>query len=215
MQDRLVKELRLAGISIMDAGNAFLPGFTKRFNVQFANVRAKQNNLHRALSLEPDRLAEVFAYAPLVQLNIHCQAMDQRQVTKNLMLRYDRKRIKLETSELTRSLVGKFVDVDEYGCGSIQVRAGGVVLPHTIMNPERRMTHAAITENKRLSAVLEHIKAEQGKAPPKVKVKPLSAKNGNEKKGQDCTGKSSKLDRHYVQKRADQVARTGSQGSDI
>ena len=29
------------------------------------------------------------------------------------------------------------------------------------------MTHAAITENKHLSAVLEYIKAEQDKAPPK------------------------------------------------
>ena len=29
------------------------------------------------------------------------------------------------------------------------------------------MTHAAITENKHLSAVLEHIKAELDKAPPK------------------------------------------------
>lgn len=131
------------------------------------------------------------------------------------MLKYDRKRIKLEINDLTRSLVGKFVDVYEYGCGRIQVRAGGVVLPHTIMNPERQITHAAITENKRLSAVLEHIKAEQDKAPPKVKVKPISAKNGYKKKGQDRTGATSKLDKHYAQKRADQNARAASQGSDI
>lgn len=131
------------------------------------------------------------------------------------MLKYDRKRIKLEINDLTRSLVGKFVDVYEYGCGRIQVRAGGVVLPHAIMNPERRITHTAITENKRLSAVLEHIKAEQDKAPPKVKVKPISAKNGYKKKGQDRTGTTSKLDKHYAQKRADQNARAASQGSDI
>lgn len=203
LQDRLVKELRLAGISSMDEGNAFLPGFTKRFNAQFAKAPAKQNNLHRALNIEPHRLAEVFCLR------------DQRHVTKNLMLKYDRKRIKLEINELTRGLVGKFVDVYEYSCGRIQVRAGGVVLPHTIMNPERRITHAAITENKRLSAVLEHIKAEQNKAPPKVNVKPISAKNGYKKKGQDRTGKSSKLGRHYAKKRAGQDARTASQGSDI
>lgn len=203
LQDRLVKELRLAGISNMEDGNAFLLGFTERFNSKFAKAPAKQNNLHRALNIEPDRLSEVFCLR------------DQRHVTKNLMLKYDRKRIKLEINDLTRGLVGKFVDVYEYGCGRIQVRAGGVALPHTIMNPERRITHAAITENKRLSAVLEHIKAEQDKAPPNVKVKPLSAKNGYKKKGQDRTGKSSKLDRHYAQKRADQDTRTASQVSDI
>lgn len=202
LQDRLVKELRLGDISSMDEGNAFLTGFTERYNAQFAKAPAKPNNLHRALNIEPDRLSEVFCLR------------DQRHVTKNLMLKYDRKRIKLEINDLTRGLVGKFVDVYEYGCGRIQVRANGVVLPHTIMNPERRITHAAITENKRLSAVLEHIKAEQDKTPPKVKIKPVSARNGYKKKGQDRTGKSSKLDRHYAQKRAEREARAASQGSD-
>jgi len=36
LQDRLVKELRLAGISDIAAGNAFLPEFIKRFNERFA-----------------------------------------------------------------------------------------------------------------------------------------------------------------------------------
>jgi hypothetical protein len=31
LQDRLVKDLRLAGISTMAAGNAFLPGFIERY----------------------------------------------------------------------------------------------------------------------------------------------------------------------------------------
>ena len=34
LQDRLVKELRLAGISDMDAANAFLPAFTDRYNAK-------------------------------------------------------------------------------------------------------------------------------------------------------------------------------------
>lgn len=37
-------------------------------------------------------------------------------------------------------------------------------MPYTIMNPECRITLAAITENKHLSAVLAHIKKEQDKA---------------------------------------------------
>jgi hypothetical protein len=55
------------------------------------------------------------------------------------------------------------------------LRASGGVLPHTIMPPERQITHAAITENKRLSAVLEHIKAVRDKTLQKVRVKPVSA----------------------------------------
>ena len=36
LQDRLVKELRMAGICDMDAGNAFLPGFMEQFNEKFS-----------------------------------------------------------------------------------------------------------------------------------------------------------------------------------
>lgn len=203
LQVRLVKELRLAGISNIDEGNAFLPRFTERFNAKFAKAPAKPNDLHRALNIEPDRLSEVFCLR------------DKRHVTKDLMLKYDRKRIKLEINDLTRGLVGKYVDVYEYGCGRIQVRAKGVVLPHTILNPERKITHAAITENKRLSAVLEHIKTEQDKAPPKVKVKPVSAKNGYVKTGRRPPGGPSKMEPYYARKRAERKARAASQSSDI
>ena len=203
LQDRLVKELRLAGVSSMEDGNAFLEGFIKCYNAKFAKAPAKPNNLHRALNIEPDRLSEVFCLR------------DQRHVTKDLMLKYDRKRIKLEINNLTRGLVGKFVDIYEYGCGRIQVRANGVVLPHSILNPERKITHAAITENKRLSAVLEHIKTEQDKAPPKVKVKPVSAKNGYVKTGRRPPGGPSKMEPYYARKRAEREARAASQGSDI
>ncbi len=203
LQDRLVKELRLVGVSSIEDGNAFLEGFVDRYNAKFAKAPAKPSNLHRALNIEPDRLSEVFCLR------------DQRHVTKDLMLKYDRKRIKLEVNDLTRGLVGKYVDVYEYGCGRIQIRAKGVALPHTTLNPERRITHAAITENKRLSAVLEYIKAEQDKAPPKVKVKPVSAKNGYKKKGQDRSDRSSKMEPYYARQRAEREARAASQGSDI
>src|SRR5882757_1389521 len=36
LQDRLVKELRLAGITNIVSGNAFLPAFIERFNQRFA-----------------------------------------------------------------------------------------------------------------------------------------------------------------------------------
>ena len=203
LQDRLVKELRLAGVSSMEDGNAFLEGFIERYNAKFAKAPAKPNNLHRALNIEPDRLSEVFCLR------------DKRHVTKDLMLKYDRKRIKLEINELTRGLVGKYVDVYEYGCGRIQVRASGIVLPHAILNPERKITHAAITENKRLSAVLEHIKAEQDKPTPKPKIKPVSAKNGYVKTGRRPPGGPSKMEPYYARKRAEREARAASQSSDV
>lgn len=203
LQDRLVKELRLAGVSSMEDGNAFLSGFIERFNTKFAKAPTKPDNLHRALNIEPERLAEVFCLR------------DKRYVTKDLTLKYDRKRIKLEVNDLTRGLVGKYIDVYEMADGRIQVRAKGVALPHTILNPERRITHAAITENKHLSTVLAHIKDEQDKAALTVKVKPVSAKNGYQKTGRRSPGRPSKMDAYYARKRADREARAASQSSDV
>jgi hypothetical protein len=93
--------------------------------------------------------------------------MDERYVDHNLVLRYDRKRIMLEENDLTRRLVGKYVDSYEYDDGSLEFRSKGIPLPYSAFDKDQRVSHAAITENKRLGAVLEFIKEEQEKAPPK------------------------------------------------
>ena len=48
---------------------------------------------------------------------------------------------------------------------------------------DQRVTHAAVTENKRLGAVLEHIKEMQDAAPPKPKVRTNSEKMGYKPSG--------------------------------
>lgn len=148
------------------------------------------------LNIEPDRLAEVFCLR------------DKRYVTKDLTLKYDRKRIRLEVNDLSRGLVGKYVDVYEMPNGRIQVRAKGVALPCSIFDPhQRRVTHAAITENKHLSAVLAHIMEEQEKAAPPPKVKPVSAKNGYKKTGRRPPGRPSKMEAYYERRRAEREAK--------
>jgi hypothetical protein len=59
LQDRLVKELRMAGISDLEAGNAFLPGFMVRFNARFAVVPARPDDRHRPLNMAPERLRAI------------------------------------------------------------------------------------------------------------------------------------------------------------
>ena len=198
LQDRLVKELRIAGVSNMEGGNAFLEGFVERYNAKFAKPPAKQDNLHRALNIEPDRLAEVFCLR------------DKRYLSKDLTLKYDHKRIRLEVNDLTRGLVGKYADTYEFPDGRIQVRHNGIALPCTIFDPhQQRVTHAAITDNKHLSAVLAHIKAEQDKAAASAEVRPESARNGSRKTGRRNDGWNSLADRKRI------ADRKASQGCDI
>ena len=132
----------------MDAGNAFLPGFVERYNVRFAKAPHRSDDLHRALNVEPDRLRDILCYR------------DERYVSNQLAFSYDRHRIILAESEVTRGLPGNYVDTYAFANGRFDVRWKGASLPYSVFDKDQRVTHAAITENKHLSAVLEHIKAE-------------------------------------------------------
>ena len=79
-----MKDLRLAGISNMKEGNAFLPGFTERFNAKFAKAPRRADNLHRLMNIEPDRLRDIFCFPSLSAdcYVIACRAMDERLVSK-------------------------------------------------------------------------------------------------------------------------------------
>lgn len=180
LQDRLVKELRLAGISDMDTANAFLPGFMERYNARFAKAPRRPDNLHRPMNIEPDRLRDVFCLR------------DERYVGNQLAFSFERQRIILIESEITRCLVGKYVDSYAFPDGRLEFRWKGVSLPYSVFDKDQRVTHAAITENKHLSAVLEHIKAEQEKAPPKPR-RAGKQKTRYEPTGRRNDGWSSKL----------------------
>ncbi|MEP5193477.1 MAG: hypothetical protein ABJQ70_00455 [Roseobacter sp.] len=56
----MVKELGLAGISDMDASNAFRPVFTKRDSAKFGKVPYHAGKLHRIMNIAPDWSRDVF-----------------------------------------------------------------------------------------------------------------------------------------------------------
>jgi transposase len=149
LQDRLVKELRLAGISDMAAGNAFLPGFIERFNTRFAVAPARIQDLHRPLTVAPDRLRDIL-----------CRR-EQRYVGQQLTLSFEQKRIMLARTELTSGLAGRYVDLFVFADGRVDVRWKGLSLPYTVFDKAQRVSQAAIVENKRLGEALAFIKARQ------------------------------------------------------
>ena len=79
-----VKELRLAGISTIAAANAWLPGFIITHNGRFGRVPANAKDLHRKLT-PADDLDEILAWR------------EERTVTRNLTLHYDRMMLMLES----------------------------------------------------------------------------------------------------------------------
>ena len=165
-----MKELRLAGISDMEAGNAFLPGFVTRYNARFARTPARSDDLHRPMNIMPDRLREIL-----------CKR-EQRYVGVQLTFSFERQRIMLEETDVARGLVGRYVETYAYADGRFDVRWKGHSLPYRVFDKDQRVTHAAITENKRLSDVLAYIKERQEQL-PSPKVRTNSEKNGYTPRG--------------------------------
>lgn len=189
LQDRLVKELRLAGIDDIEAGNVFLSGFMERFNARFAVLPARPDDLHRPLNLEAGRLGDILCWR------------EQRYVGRQLTLSYERKRIMLEETELTRGLVGRYVDTYAFADGRLEFRWKGVSLPHTVFDKEQRVMHAEIVENKRLGAALAYVKELQD-SQPTPRVKTNSEKLGYRKAGGGKRGRKSFVDKHIEAKAA-------------
>jgi transposase len=135
LQDRLVKELRLAEISDMAAGNVFLPGFMEQYNEKFSVPPAKVENMHRRLNVQAPRLADILCHR------------EQRHVGQQLTLAYDRRQIILERSELVDGLAGQYVDVYDFADRPLEVRWKGHSLPYRIFSKDQRVSHTAIVEN--------------------------------------------------------------------
>jgi hypothetical protein len=189
LQDRLVKELRMAEISSIEAGNAFLPGFMARFNTRFAVAPAHLDDLHRPLNIPPERLRTIL-----------CRR-EQRYVSQQLTLSYDRLRIMLERNEVTIGLAGKYVDTYAFADGGLEVRWQGLSLPYRAFDKDQRVSHAAIVENKRLGEVLAFIKSQQdARLSPRVKTN--SEKIGYQKTGRKPPGKRRLVDKLMAQRRA-------------
>ena len=149
LQDRLVKELRLAGVSGMESGNAFLPGFVERYNERFAVRAASTANLHRPLLLKPQKLNDILCHR------------EQRYVGAQLTFHYDRKQIILERSAVSEKLAAHYVDLYDFPDRPLEVRWKQHVLPYRVFSKDQRVSHTAIVENKRLGHALALVKAQQ------------------------------------------------------
>lgn len=77
LQDRLVKELRLAGISSMDEANAFLPGFLDTFNRRFAVAPASDQDAHRPTRRETLATTFIKRFERTLNANLTFQINDR------------------------------------------------------------------------------------------------------------------------------------------
>ena len=150
LQDRLIKEMRLMNISNAEQGNKFLPEFMDKFNKKFGIKSIDPKNMHREIMPYED-LNEIFSW------------QENRTLSKNLTLQYDKALYLIEDSVDNRSLARNKVTVFEYFDGAIKIKCNNRELPYRIFDKIKKVDQGEIVSNKRLGAVLNFIKEKQDK----------------------------------------------------
>jgi hypothetical protein len=148
LQDRLVKELRLAGAATLTEANALLPAFIADYNARFAKPPANAKDLHRRLRAGDD-LDNAFAWK------------EERTLSRALTLQYDKVLFILEPSDQAKAAIGKRVTVADHPDGRLVIRYNGVELAYRTFDKIQQVDQGAIIENKRLGAALAFIREQQ------------------------------------------------------
>ena len=169
LQDRLVKELRLEGISSIEAANAFMTTYMAGYNAKFAKEPRESHDAHRAIRRDED-LDLIFTWR------------EQRKLTSNLTLHYERKLYLLPDTPQHRRYAGKYLDVYQYPDGKIEIRVAGTSLPYTTYDKLGTIDQGAIVENKRLGHALQISNVVQAQRDNRCVSVPSTAHRVNGKK---------------------------------
>lgn len=142
LQDRLVKELRLKGISSMEDGNRFLPEFIRDFNRKFSVVPKSPVNLHRPLGPQ-DRIEDM-----LVQKHT-------RRLSKQLTISYGNQIYQMMTNHPTYAMRHAAVVVQEDASEQITIRYKGTVLSHRIIEQHPK---SEIVDSKHINVAVDRVR---------------------------------------------------------
>jgi predicted DNA-binding protein (UPF0251 family) len=125
LQDRLVKEMRLRGISNIDAANQYAQEYLVEYNARFAVQPKSSHNAHRSLGTNED-LERIFT------LQTH------RILSNNLTLQYKNVIYQIQTSRPSYAMRKASVTVCENNHGKIEILYKGQPLKYTIYRKQQR-----------------------------------------------------------------------------
>src|SRR3712207_4278401 len=117
------------------------PGLSKT-TISVSAGHRRTRKIYTAPLSEADDLDEILAWR------------EERKLTRNLTLHYDRMMLLLDPTPLARGLAGKTVEVVNYPDGRFAVRHDGGALPFRVFDKIETVAPGAIVENKRLGAAL-------------------------------------------------------------
>ncbi|MBU1683681.1 ISNCY family transposase [Patescibacteria group bacterium] len=142
LQNRLVKEMRLANINTISAANEFAIKFIEKYNKKFAVIPKLEDNAHREL-------------APGVDLDVILRKQEERTISKNLTIQYDNKIYQIQTKRPVYTMKKQKVIIIENNTGKIEIIYKGNKLEYTIF--EKQPKANSVLNGKELDAFLNNI----------------------------------------------------------
>jgi transposase len=141
LQDRLIKEMRLAGISTAKEANRFLQTYLPRFNHQFGKIPLGKSNLHRPIPKDL-RLQDIFCIK------------ESRHIAQDYTVRWKNRTFRIQKPRLTMKRQ-RLVVLEQFD-GTIRMKfhrkeVAFVEVTDKIPRPAAQTTTPARTERSRSS----------------------------------------------------------------
>jgi transposase len=140
LQDRLVKEMRLRGISSMEQGNAYLPEFIEDFNQRFCVPPRSTHDAHRPLT-HLENLAHILTW------------QETRVLSKNLTVQFKKVVYQIKTDRPSYALRNAQITVCENAAGQVAILYKSKPLEFTVFHKQEHQ--AEIVETKDVDRVLD------------------------------------------------------------
>jgi hypothetical protein len=134
LQDRLVKELRLRGISTIEAANAYLPEFCEDFNRRFAVAPRSHHDAHRPL-LKTENLDLILTRQKTTHLS------------KNLTVQFQKVIYQIQSNRPEYALRNAQVTICENAQGEVIILYKNKPLPYTTFKKLPRQAEVVDTKN--------------------------------------------------------------------
>lgn len=144
LQDRLVKELRLAGIADMENANKFLKEYIPKFNAQFSVLPKRRKNLHKKLNENIKiKLPQFFSI------------QSERKINNDYTIMFKNQYFQLDEIQPTTVYKKNSVIIEEHLNGEIKINLKEHYLNYKVL-PERPKKEidiklAALTKQKQFS----------------------------------------------------------------
>ena len=131
LQDRLVKEMRLANINDMDSANAWLPGYIDAYNRRFAVTPKDPSDAHLTPLETPETLLRILS----VQV--------KKTLSKNLSFQHENKLFQIATTGTGHGLRGAKVMLHEHFDGSRELVWKKKKLTYSVTDKPQRQSAVA------------------------------------------------------------------------